>query len=79
MKNVNHYRSWLIKAPLGLATIGFGACLVAEAAMRKFSGAATFTWVVYGTIALVVLNTGLCIFGSSIIHRVHYERGKEVE
>lgn len=76
-KKVNHYRSWLVKAPVGLATIGFGACLIAEAAMLKYSGAMPWEWIAYGTLALVVFNAGLCVFGDAIIHRVHYEREKK--
>jgi hypothetical protein len=71
-----HYKNWLIQAPLGLATIGFGACLIAEAAMVKYSGG---SWFWYGTLALVVFNSGLCIFGNSILHRVRFERDVENE
>jgi len=64
-----HYRSWLIKAPLGLSIIGFGACLISEAAMLKYGGAATWEWVKSGTLALVVFNAGLCVLGDAIKHR----------
>jgi hypothetical protein len=65
-----HYKNWLIQAPVGLVIIGFGACLIAEAAMVKYSGG---SWFWYGTFALIVFNSGLCIFGNSILHRVRYE------
>jgi hypothetical protein len=65
------YQRWLIQAPLGLATIGFGACLIAEAAMAKYSGQ---PWFWFGTFALCVFNSGLCIFGDAILWRVRYER-----
>jgi hypothetical protein len=68
-----HYKNWLIQAPLGLALVGFGACLIAEAAMTKYAGG---HWFWYGTLALVVFNSGLCIFGNSILHRVRYELEK---
>jgi hypothetical protein len=71
-----HYKNWLIQAPLGLAIIGFGACLIAEAAMVKYSGG---SWFWYGTLALVVFNSGLCIFGNSILHRVRFERETQNE
>ncbi len=74
-----HYRRWLLQAPLGLVIIGFGACLIAESAHLKFSGADTFTWVAAGTGALIVFNSGLCIFGDSILHRIRYESAKEAE
>lgn len=68
-----HYRRWLIQAPTGLMVIGFGVALIAEAAMTKYGGAATWQWVAYGTVALIVFNSGLCLFGDAILHRVRYE------
>lgn len=72
-----HYRKWLIQAPLGLTIIGFGACLIAEAAMLKYQGVLTSNWVLAGTGALVVFNTGICVFGGAILHRFRYESGKD--
>jgi hypothetical protein len=54
--------------------VGFGACLIAESAMLKYSGASTGQWVLAGTLSLVVFNSGLCVFGDSILHRMRYER-----
>jgi hypothetical protein len=73
MKN-KHYRNWLIQAPVGLVLVGFGACLVAESAMLKYSGATTWQWVVGGTVALCVFNSGLCVFGNSILEKIRFER-----
>jgi len=74
--NNQQYRKWILHAPLGLVLVGFGACLVAEAAMLKYAGAATWKWVLYGTGALVVLNTGLSFFGDAVLNRVRYEQWK---
>jgi len=68
---------WLIKAPLGLSIFGFGVCLVSEAAMLKYGGAATWDWVVNGTLALMVLNAGLCVFGDAVKHRALFESGRK--
>lgn len=76
MKN-KHYKRWLIQAPLGLILVGFGACLIAEAAMDKYEGAPLWQWVSYGTLSLVVFNSGLCVFGDAILHRIRYERQLE--
>ncbi|MGB3546401.1 MAG: hypothetical protein WBA17_05475 [Saprospiraceae bacterium] len=73
----NQYRQWLEKAPLGLVIIGFGACLIAEAATKKAGGAKTATWLAEGTAALVVFNAGISIFGDAVKHRTHYERLRE--
>lgn len=74
-----HYRNWLIQAPAGLVLIGFGACLIAESAMFKFSGAQTWQWVAAGTVSLCVFNSGLSIFGNAILERVRYERSVSEE
>jgi len=74
-----YYRRWLTRAPIGLVLIGFGACLIAEAAMDKYGGASTWHWVAYGTAALVVFNSGLSIFGDAILQRCRYERELEKE
>ncbi len=73
----HHYRNWLLKAPLGLTIIGFGACLVAEAAMQKYDGVDTWQWIAYGTLALIVLNSGVSVVGSAVVHRSNYERLRE--
>lgn len=72
-----YYRRWLLRAPIGLVLIGFGACLIAEAAMHKYSGAPNWEWVAYGTVALVVFNSGFSIFGDAILQRTRYERALE--
>ena len=74
-----YYRRWLIQAPTGLVLIGFGACLIAEAAMDKYEGAPLWQWVAYGTVALVVFNSGLSLFGDAILQRCRYERAAEKE
>ncbi|MEM6725155.1 MAG: hypothetical protein AAF598_14040 [Bacteroidota bacterium] len=71
-----HFRKWLIQAPLGLVIIGLGACLIAEAAMIKYSGSTTLDWILAGTGALVVFNSGICVFGGAILHRFRYETDK---
>jgi membrane-bound ClpP family serine protease len=73
-----YYHRWLWQAPVGLVLIGFGACLIAEAAMLKFEfPEQVWNWVGYGTLALVVFNSGLSLFGDAILHRMRYERMQE--
>jgi len=74
-----HFKNWLIQAPLGLVIIGFGACLIAESAVLKAAGGETWRWIAAGTVSLCVFNTGLCIFGNSILERVRYERKNELK
>ncbi len=67
-----HYRRWLILAPVGLAVIGFGVCLVSQAAMAKYTGA---PWFWQGTLALIVLNTGVCLVGGAVREEVLWRLG----
>ncbi|PSR14811.1 MAG: hypothetical protein DA408_10110 [Bacteroidetes bacterium] len=74
MARKKYYQRWLLQAPLGLVLVGLGLSLVADAALYKFQGAATWSWVAYGTVALVVFNSGLCVFGDAILQRVRFEQ-----
>ena len=69
-----HKKQWKLQAVAGLVLVGFGASLIAEAAILKASDAETWKWVVAGTVALCVFNSGLCLFGNGILHRVRYEK-----
>ena len=71
------FRNWLIKAISGLVIIGAGASMVADAAIYRSTATATWPWVLYGTIALIVFNAGICVLGDAVKHRTHYERLKD--
>ena len=60
-------------APLGLATIGAGASMVHWAGSLKDQGQPAAKWILAGTAALVVLNSGLSLFGRGIIEKVLHE------
>ena len=68
---------WLIEASIGILTIGAGACMVAASAIYKFDGAPLLNWMGAGTVSLIVLNAGVCVFGDSISQRMRYERALE--
>ena len=74
-----YYRRWMLRAPFGLVLVGLGLSLVVEAGFYKHAGAGTWQWVGFGTLALVVFNSGLCIFGDAILQRVRYERAQQAE
>ena len=71
------FQKWQAFAPLGLATIGFGASLLGHSIQIKTEGAATTAWFVWGTVSLVVLNAGVALFGDAVKHRVLYELDKK--
>lgn len=64
---MNAKTRWLIQAPLGLILVGAGLSMAIGAGSVKASGA---PWFWYGTAALVVFNSGLCVFGDTIIHKI---------
>jgi len=68
-----HYQTWKTLAPLGLLGVGLGASLVGQSTILKSRRASTWTWVALGTVSLVVLNAGLCLFGDAVKHRALYE------
>lgn len=73
------YTQWLVKAPLGLVLTGLGASLISEAAISKQAGTPTIKWVLGGTVALTVFNSGLSILADASKHRAHYERLRDTE
>lgn len=70
---MTHKSKWLIFAPLGLATIGAGASMVHWAGSLKDQRQPVSKWLAAGTVALVVLNSGLSLFGRSIVEKVLHE------
>ena len=70
---MTHKAKWLLFSPLGLAFIGAGASMVHWAGSLKDQQVPTRKWVVAGTTALVVLNTGLSLFGRGVVEKVLHE------
>jgi hypothetical protein len=70
---MTHKEKWLLLAPLGLLTVGAGACLVGWASTLKAQNVPTAKWVKAGTAALVTLNAGLSIFGHGVAESVLYQ------
>ena len=64
---------WLIFSISGLILIGFGLSLLGEAIILKYEKK-PFFWL--GTFALIIVNAGLCFFGSAIRYRIQIDRSK---
>ena len=64
------YRRWMGFAVGGLLLVGFGASLLGEAIQVKAAATDFWTWGLWGTAALVVLNAGLSLFGRAVIERI---------
>ncbi|WP_426059560.1 hypothetical protein [Hymenobacter sp. B1770] len=70
---MTHKNKWLLFAPLGLLTIGTGACLIQWAGNLKEQQVPTSKWVAAGTGALVVFNAGISLFGRGVLERMRHE------
>ena len=64
---------WLTYSIFGLLLFGFGLSLLGEAILLKNNNE-PFFW--FGTLALVVINSGLCFFGNAIIFKIKLDRGE---
>ena len=64
---------WLTYSIIGLLLFGFGLSLLGEAILLKNNNV-PFFW--FGTLALVVINSGLCFFGNAIIFKIKLDRGE---
>ena len=62
---------WLAFSISGLVLFGFGLSLLGEAIILKYENK-PFLW--FGTLALAVVNSGLCLFGNAIRYRVQMDR-----
>jgi hypothetical protein len=68
-----HYQEWNELAPRGLLLIGFGASLLGEAIIWKGKKRSFWLWFPLGTLALIVFNSGIALFGEAVKHRALYE------
>jgi len=64
------YRKWMILAIAGLLLIGFGVSLVGESILIKSQTDNFWIWGAWGTLALIVLNAGVSLFGQAVIERI---------
>jgi len=54
---------WYLVSITGLMFIGSGLCIFGEAIIQKINNNSYFWW---GTLSLVVFNTGICLVGHAI-------------
>ncbi|MEM6523670.1 MAG: hypothetical protein AAGF85_12390 [Bacteroidota bacterium] len=62
-------KKWLIFSISGLVLTGFGLSLFGEASYLKNTDAPVVHWVSLGTLALVVFNSGLSLFGKGVVYK----------
>jgi len=68
---------WLIYSISGLLLTGFGLSLTGEAIIDKLQNPSSISWVVWGTVALVVFNSGLCLFGQGVLYKARLNQFRE--
>ena len=61
-------RKWLLYSVGGLSTIGFGLSLLGEAIRYKIEQ--DHWWILLGTIALVVTNSGICFVAKATLIKI---------
>lgn len=67
----------MLYSAIGLAVFGFGLSLMGEALIRKYESTSWQEWFWIGTLALVVVNTGLALFGKAIVLRIILDQEKK--
>ncbi len=67
-------RNGFIFSVAGLATIGLGLSLMGEALLMKYEQADFWQWFTWGTLALVVINSGIALFGKAVILQCRLDR-----
>jgi divalent metal cation (Fe/Co/Zn/Cd) transporter len=59
---------WLFYSITGLLLFGMGLSIAGEAIILKYDQ--SNDWFLWGTLALIITNTGLCLFGQAVIEKV---------
>jgi hypothetical protein len=61
-----HYQRWLLQMPAGFLLVAAGVLVIMYAANKQASD----EWLVWGLIAVAILNSGLGILGNAYVHKV---------
>lgn len=62
----NRKRRWLLQAVGGLVLTGAGLSMAIDAGFRKWQGE---PWILFGTISLIIFQSGLCLVADSVRYR----------
>jgi hypothetical protein len=53
---------------MGLFFFGMGLSFLGEAIIQKYTQSQS--WILWGTVALVITNSGLCLLGQAVIEKI---------
>ena len=70
---MDDYPTWQVLAPSGLLLVGAGLSAAIDAGVRRGTGGRAAGWVPEGTLGLVLLNGGLCLFGEAVKRRALHD------
>ncbi|MEL6823212.1 MAG: hypothetical protein AAFP70_15740 [Calditrichota bacterium] len=73
------FRKWLLLSPIGLCLTGLGFSMLGDAALAKSTAESFSEWFYYGTLSLVIINAGLCVFAEGVKYRIFFEWEKRRE
>ena len=73
LKRMSTRTKWLLLAPASLALAAAGLCIFSEAANAKHTGQSFSTWFWLGTLSLVLINSGLSLFGQALRFRMQLD------
>ena len=68
-----NYHKWDELAPRGMLLIGFGVSLIGHAIFQRIKSKGFLWWSITGLVGLIVLNSGIALFGEAMKHRTLYE------
>ena len=73
VKRMSTRTKGLIIAPLGLLLFSIGLWVFSEAAEAKHMGAPFWQWFLWGCYGLILLNSGLVLFGQAVRYRAQLD------
>jgi hypothetical protein len=62
---------WLLFSSSGLILVGLGLSMAIDAGFKRYSGE---PWFFYGTIALIIFNSGISLFGQAVIEFIQWKK-----
>jgi hypothetical protein len=79
IKNMPLRVKWLLSASAGMMLVGYGLSVFSEAGHLKHTHAPFLRWFLLGTYSLIMVNSGLALFGQAVIFRMRIENRKLIK
>ncbi len=79
IKNMPLRVKWFLSAMVGMMLVGYGLSVLSEAGHLKHTNAPFLRWFLLGTYSLIMVNSGLALFGQAIIFKMRIENRKLIK